>query len=88
MRTSALFGAKTSDFLCGHFSETERGDQYVTILCGRPLWTAPYCYLTLQEEYSSPAWSNIQLDYPNSLHQFGFRQKECDLWDDIGYATP
>ena len=45
-------------------------------------------FLHLQEETSSPAWVNIQLAYPNSLYQAGLREKQCDLWEDIGYATP
>jgi len=47
MWTSALFGAKTSDFskfmVCpheqGHFAD-RGGGQSFAILCGRPLWTA------------------------------------------------
>jgi len=58
MRTSALLGAKTSDFskfmVCPHGQggiETVRtfcgqggGDQFFVILYGRLLWTAP-CYI-------------------------------------------
>jgi len=48
MRTSALFGAKTSDFsklmVCPHGQG--RVDQFFAILCGRLLWTVPdYMYL-------------------------------------------
>jgi len=58
MQTSALFGAKTSDFskfmVCPHgqgggdepvrtfFGQGERGSQFFADSCGRPLWTAPY----------------------------------------------
>jgi len=48
MRTSALFGAKNSDFSkfmvcpeglsqCGHFADKEKGCQFFAILYGRPL---------------------------------------------------
>jgi len=54
MRTSALFGAKNFGFFeiygvsaragglsqCGHFSD--KGVNFFAILCGRPLWTAPF----------------------------------------------
>jgi len=57
MWTSALFGAKNIGFFeiygvsartreggggqCGHFSDKGEGGHIFTILCGRPLWTAP-----------------------------------------------
>jgi len=55
MRTSALFSAKSIRFFeiygvsararrlsqCGHFADKEGGGQFLAILCGRPLWTAP-----------------------------------------------
>ena len=44
-------------------------------------------FFAFQEENSSPAWINIQLDYPNSSQQAGLKEKKCDLWEDIGYAT-
>jgi len=48
MRTSALFGEKTSDFQGWEggvepeqtFCKQEGGGQFFPILCGRPLWTA------------------------------------------------
>jgi len=27
---------------CEHFSDKEGGSHFFAILCGRPLWTAPY----------------------------------------------
>jgi len=61
MRTSALFGAETSDFSklkmcpqgqrrwwlsqCVYFATRGRG-QFFAILCGRLLRTAPYCIST------------------------------------------
>jgi len=56
MQTSAISGAKTSDFskfmvcprgqgakglsLCGYFAAKGRGGQFFAILCGCLLWTA------------------------------------------------
>jgi len=44
MWTSALFGAKIIGFFEIHgMSARTRGEgQFFAILCGRPLWTAPY----------------------------------------------
>jgi len=62
MRTSADVGAKNFKFFeiygmsartrgvvqCGHFSDKGEGGQFFAILCGRLLWTAPYCFLQQQ----------------------------------------
>jgi len=61
MRTFALFGAKTFKFfeIYGVFARTgeglnqcryisDKGGQFIAILCGRPLRTVPYNFVTLK----------------------------------------
>jgi len=59
MRTSALYDAKTLDFLkfmvCPHGHEERRG-QFFAILCGRPLYTA----LNVNVSHRR-FWSRLQL---------------------------